>query len=95
MQAFVPTFLERKIQRMLQVEKMYAINMFQVKDFTAEDKWRSINMDRQILFTNQTRAREIPENELFISNNMFDFHEFSQLKSLAKQNLFLAGVFFT
>lgn len=92
MQAFVPSFLNEKIQRMLQVGKMYVITYFQVKDFTAEDKWRSVNQDRQINITNQTKAREIPETEYYIPTNAFDFYAFEEIGKLATQNHYLAGI---
>ncbi|KAK1380021.1 hypothetical protein POM88_026765 [Heracleum sosnowskyi] len=92
MQAFVPAFLNDKMQKMFTIGKIYAVTNFQVKDLTSEDKWRSVNMDRQILFTNQTKAREILENEVFIQKNMFDFFELQELAKLAEQNLYLADV---
>lgn len=92
MQAGVPGFLNDKMQKMFTINKMYAITNFQVKDLTTDDKWRPVNMDRQIMFTNQTRAREIPENEYFIQNNMFDFFQMEELAKLTDQNLYLAGM---
>ncbi|XP_074373959.1 uncharacterized protein LOC141714333 [Apium graveolens] len=90
MQAFVPAFLNEKLQRMLQLGKMYVTSFFQVRDFTPEDKWRSVQLDRQIQFTNQTKTRELSESEYFIPNNMFDFYDFEEVRKLAKQNIYLA-----
>ncbi|KAL8133227.1 hypothetical protein AgCh_008622 [Apium graveolens] len=92
MQAFVPAFLNEKLQRMLQLGKMYVTSFFQVRDFTPEDKWRSVQLDRQIQFTNQTKTRELSESEYFIPNNMFDFYDFEEVRKLAKQNIYLADV---
>lgn len=91
MQASVPTYLAPKIQRMLQVHKMYIITNFQVKELTADDKWRAVNMDKQIQFINQTKAREIPESEHYISQNEFDFFALNELEMLLNQNINLAG----
>lgn len=55
MQAFV--FLEEKMQKMFDLDKMYVITNFEVRPYTEQDKWRVVNMDRQILFTNQTKAK--------------------------------------
>lgn len=93
MQAFVPGFLSDKMKKMFTMGKMYAITNFQVKDYTEKDKWRCVNMDRQILFTNATKSRQIEDHEYFIAENMFDFFESAELKLLAKQNLYLAGVY--
>lgn len=34
MKAFVPHFLEEKMQKMFEVEKMYVVTNFQVKNYT-------------------------------------------------------------
>ncbi|KAK1380381.1 hypothetical protein POM88_027125 [Heracleum sosnowskyi] len=56
------------------------------------DKWRCVNKDRQILFTNNTKEKQIDESEYFIPNNHFDFFEMEELTKLAKQNVYLADV---
>ncbi|XP_063950036.1 uncharacterized protein LOC135152845 [Daucus carota subsp. sativus] len=92
MHAFVPVFLMDKMQKMLHLGRMYCISNFQVKPLTAEDKWRSINIDRQILFTNQTKAKEIEEKDYFIAKNSFDFYDLADMKELSKQTTLLADV---
>ena len=49
-------------------------------------------MDRQILFTNQTKVKEIEEREYFIANNTFDFYDLGDVKQLLKQTTLLAGM---
>lgn len=92
MHAFVPQFLEDKMQKMFTLNKQYVVTNFQVKNYTEQDKWRCVNMDKQILFTSQTKATEINENEYFIAKNMFDFYDMAELTKLTKQNIYLAGM---
>lgn len=94
MHAFVPVFLMEKMQKTLHLGRMYCISNFQVKPLTAQDKWRSINIDRQILFTNQTKAKEIEEKDYFIAKNSFDFYDLADMKELSKQTTLLAGIKF-
>lgn len=72
---------------------MSTIINFQVKDYTPNDKWRCINNERQILFKNNTKDREMDENEYFIVSSHFNFFEMEELPKLAKQNMYLAGMF--
>ncbi|KAK1357532.1 hypothetical protein POM88_050788 [Heracleum sosnowskyi] len=90
MVAYVPEWLTEKMQRLFTVGNMYTVTNFQVKQYTANDKWRCVNNDRQILFTNNTTAKQINESEYFIPNNHFDFFEMEELSNLAKQNVYLA-----
>ncbi|WOH11283.1 hypothetical protein DCAR_0830764 [Daucus carota subsp. sativus] len=92
MQAYVPAYLSDKWKRLLRLGNMYTITNFNVKTLTADDKWRTVNIDRQISFTNQTRAREIIENEYFIPQNTFDFYSFNELDALSNQKVLLADI---
>ncbi|KAK1404304.1 hypothetical protein POM88_003909 [Heracleum sosnowskyi] len=92
MVAYVPEWLIEKMRKIFTVGKMYTITNFQVKDYTPNDKWRCVNNDKQILLTNNTKAREMEETEYFIASNHFDFFEMEDLPKLAKQNLILAYV---
>ena len=92
MQAYVPAYLSDKWKRLLKLGNMYTITNFNVKTLTPDDKWRTVNIDRQISFTNQTRAREITENEYFIPQNSFDFYSFNELDALSNQKVLLAGI---
>ncbi|KAL1831301.1 hypothetical protein ACET3Z_000952 [Daucus carota] len=92
MQAFVPTFLMEKLLKMFIVGKMYTITNFQVKEYTTLDKWRCVSTDKQIMFTNQTRAREIDDREYFIPQNCFEFCDLGDVKTFATQSTYLADV---
>nr|XP_017227518.1 PREDICTED: uncharacterized protein LOC108192510 [Daucus carota subsp. sativus] len=92
MEAFVPLFLMEKLQNVFILGKMYAISNFQVKNYTETDKWRCVTTDRQIQFTNQTRAKELHDNDYFIAKNCFEFCDLGDIKSFANQTKYLADV---
>ncbi|KAK1353477.1 hypothetical protein POM88_051842 [Heracleum sosnowskyi] len=92
MVGYVPEWQSEKMQKLFTVGKMYTVTNFQVKQYNANDKWRCVNNDRQILFTNNTKAKQIDESEYFIPNNHFNFFEMEELTKLAKQNVYLADV---
>ncbi|KAL1817442.1 hypothetical protein ACET3Z_020016 [Daucus carota] len=92
MEAFVPLFLMEKLQKVFILGKMYAISNFQVKNYTETDKWRCVTTDRQIQFTNQTRAKELGDNDYFIAKNCFEFCDLGDIKSFANQTKYLADV---
>lgn len=70
---------------------MYVIKNFQVKDYTDLDKFRPVQMDKQIVFTADTKVKDVEESEIFIPRNSFDFFDFGDLMPMAKQSLYLAG----
>ncbi|XP_017239637.2 uncharacterized protein LOC108212421 [Daucus carota subsp. sativus] len=92
MQAYVPQSLEVKFNRLVVLGKIYFIKKFQVKDYTEKDKYRPVRMDKQISLTNDTKIKDLEDSDFFIPKNMFDFVAFSQLKELATQHVYLAGV---
>ncbi|KAK1354825.1 hypothetical protein POM88_008306 [Heracleum sosnowskyi] len=92
MHAFVPGSLADKISRMFTVGKLYILKNFQVKEYTEQDKFRVIHMNRQIIFTADTKLKALDENEIHIPGNMFDLYEFADLKKMATQTLYLTDV---
>lgn len=92
MQAYVPAYLSDKWKKLLTVGNTYIITNFTVKTLTPDDKWRPVNIDRQISFTNQTKARELSEKDYFIPENTFDFYALDNLHDIANQKLLLAGI---
>lgn len=91
MHAFVSAALSAKMSRLLEEGKIYLVKNFQVKDYTENDKYRPVHMDRQIILTQDTRVKELEETEIFIPKNSFDLFEYGDLKALAAQKLYLAG----
>ncbi|KAK1353899.1 hypothetical protein POM88_052264 [Heracleum sosnowskyi] len=92
MHAFVPGGLADKISRMFKVGKLYILKNSQVKEYTEQDKFRAIHMNRKIVFTADTKLKAIDENEIHIPGNMFDLYEFADLKKMATQTLYLTDV---
>ncbi|KAL1802377.1 hypothetical protein ACET3Z_031024 [Daucus carota] len=89
MHAFVPESLTEKMTRIIEEGKIYLIKNFTVKDYTEKDKYRVVHMDRQIVFTSETKVKELDETDIFIPNNSFDLFEYSDLKEQAQQVTYL------
>ncbi|KAL1820259.1 hypothetical protein ACET3Z_015128 [Daucus carota] len=92
MVVYVPAFLADQVGRMVQVGNLYMIKNFEVQDYTEKDKFRPVRMDKKIKFTTATKISDLDENETFIPKNMFDLFQFSDLKKVAQQVLYLADV---
>lgn len=91
MQAYAPAHLADKIGRIIQIGKIYMIKNFDVKEYTEKDKFRPVPMDRQIIFTVDTRITDLDESQTFVPKNVFDFFQFSDLKHAAEQVTYLTG----
>lgn len=91
LQAFVPATVAYKFKRLIEEGKFYVIKNFQVKDYTELEKFRAVQMDKQIVFTNDTKVKDVEETEIFIPRNSFDFFDFGDLIQMSKQSLYLAG----
>lgn len=92
MHAFIPGNLSDKMSRFIELGRIYMLRNFQVKDYTEKDKFRVVHMDRQIIFTQDTKVKEVDESEIYIPQNMFDLYEFADLKKMAGQQLYLTGL---
>lgn len=92
MQVFVPAAMAERMARLIGVGKIYIIKNFQVKDYTTQDKFRPVHIDRQISFMADTKIKEIHENDIFIPKNFFDFYPFEDLTNMAKQTQNLIGM---
>ena len=81
-----------KLLKIFFVGRMYTITNFQVKEYTELDKWKCVTTDKQLMFTNQTSAKEIDEREYLIPHNCFDFCDLGDVKNFVKQSTYLAGM---
>ena len=89
--AFIPTSRNDELATVLHVGKIYKIRNFTVQYYKPTDKYRCLRNDKQIVFTKDTIIDELPENEIMIPLDYFDFYEHSQLEELTKQTTYLAG----
>lgn len=91
MQVFVPSAMAERMGRIIGVGKMYLIKNFQVKNYTEADKFRPVQVDKQIVFISDTKVKEIDESEIFIPKILFDFYQFEDLNKMSKQCHHLIG----
>lgn len=95
MHAFVPTAQSDEMEKVIKLGKIFKIYNFTVKNYRSDEKFRCIQSDKQIMFTNYTKVEELIESDHLIANNAFDFYDFDDLKPIANINTFLPGTFFT
>lgn len=93
--AFVPGSCVDKMEDKLTVGKICIIKKFKVQPYKAEDKFRCLRNDVQLVFSNETQIKEIVDDGISIEENAFDFYDHSELKDLAKQKTYLAGDYLT
>lgn len=94
MQAYIPASMSDRMARVIELGKIYLIRNFEVKEYLDKDKFRVVQSDRQIIFTIDTKLKELPENEVFILQNTFDFYQFADLNNMATQFHNLVGTSF-
>lgn len=91
MQALVPAALVDRFSRLIVEGNVYLIKNFQVKDYTDADKYRPVQMDKQIIFTADSKVKEVDQTTIFIPKNNFDLFEYGDLKPMTKKVLYLIG----
>lgn len=57
-----------------------------------DDKFRPVRNDQQLLFSAETKIKQIEDPTNQIQQNLFDFYDLSELKDIAQQNTYLAGI---
>ncbi|KAK1359407.1 hypothetical protein POM88_043881 [Heracleum sosnowskyi] len=92
MQEFIPGTIADIFGKMVQVQKLYIIKNFHVKEYKDEDKYRPVQRNKQLIFTIDTKVKEIAETGIFIPKNMFDFFKFEDIIKLSKQHVYLVDV---
>ncbi|XP_074364408.1 uncharacterized protein LOC141705285 [Apium graveolens] len=92
MQVFVPAALVEKMSRLIVQGNAYFINNFQLKEYTNADKYRAVQMDKQIVFTADTKVKDVDDKLFFIPNNSFDLFDYGDLKAMTKQVLYFTDV---
>lgn len=63
-----------------------------MKDYKADDKFRPLKKDFQIVFSNDTRIQDLDEGDVSIEHCVFDFYDLGDLKQLSKQTTYLTGM---
>lgn len=63
-----------------------------MKDYKDDDKFRCLQKDIQIVFSNDTRIIDMEDDEVMIDHCAFDFYDIGDLKQLFKQTTYLTGI---
>lgn len=90
--AFVPGFCSDQLEQKLAVGNVVSITNFTVQQYKVDDKFRPLRNDQQLVFSTETRIKQIEDPANQIEDNFFDFYDLSELKEMSKQNTYLAGI---
>lgn len=89
--AFVPGKIVEEHESKLRDGNICIISNFTIKEYEASEKFRCVNHDKQIIFTNYTVIQKVEVDDGLIQRNMFDFYELSQLDEISDKNISLTG----
>ncbi|KAK1405180.1 hypothetical protein POM88_004785 [Heracleum sosnowskyi] len=90
--AFIPTACADQHERKLRVGKVYNITNFTVQQYRAEEKYRCLRNDKQLIFSKDTKIEDTEDKANQIQQDAFDFYDHSELMALTKQTTYLADV---
>lgn len=93
MHAFVPGNIIENHEDKLCEGNICKITNFSVKQYKAEEKFRCINSDKQIILTTYSKVEKIYPDDMVIPKNMFDFYDLCDLSDIANDNLYLTGMY--
>ncbi|XP_074365288.1 uncharacterized protein LOC141706427 [Apium graveolens] len=91
--AYVPETIADVMESQMVVGNMYLFKNFTLKEYKPTDRFRCIHKDIQIIFSSDTKAIPLDDNDVIIEKVMFDFYDLSDLKQLSRQTTYLTGVY--
>lgn len=65
---------------------------FTVKPYKTDDKYKQVKIDNQLIFSLDTKMKEVPESAIEFPNEAFDFYDHSELDELRKNTVYLTGM---
>ncbi|WOG86080.1 hypothetical protein DCAR_0205277 [Daucus carota subsp. sativus] len=90
--AFVPGSLAAKLEAILEIGQIFLFENFTVKDYKADEKFRPVRKNWQIVLGQETKITSLAENEVAIDKAAFDFYDLADLKDLANQSTYLTDI---
>ncbi|KAK1385260.1 hypothetical protein POM88_022995 [Heracleum sosnowskyi] len=92
MHAFVPGNIIENHEDKFSEGNICKISNFSVKQYKPDEKFRSINSDKQIILTTYSKVEKIYPDDMLIPKNMFDFYDLCDLSDITNDNLYLTDV---
>lgn len=89
--AFIPGLCAEELENKLIEGNVCSITYFTVQPYKINDKFRCLRNDNQLILSKDTKIEDIEERQSGIPPEAFDFYDHSELKSLGRQNVYLAG----
>ncbi|KAK1387266.1 hypothetical protein POM88_015444 [Heracleum sosnowskyi] len=90
--AFVPAKCADRHELNLRVGKLCIIKDVTVQAYKAEDKFRPLQNDYQIIFSEDTKIRDVEDTSVSFPNDSFDFYDHSELDNLRMNPMYLVDV---
>ena len=82
-----------KLEAILEIGQIYLFENFTVKDYKADEKFRPVRKNWQIVLGQETKITSLDENEVAIDKAAFDFYDLADLKDLANQSTYLTSIY--
>ncbi|KAL1808906.1 hypothetical protein ACET3Z_025896 [Daucus carota] len=83
--AFIPAASAHDLERQIKVGTVNVITGFTVQAYKDSDKFKIVQRDVQLIFSNDTKIQQVEDKGTNIPKDMFDFYDHSQVKDLADQ----------
>lgn len=90
--AFVPGKCADQHELNLRVGNLCIITNFTVQPYKLEDKFRCVQNDNSLIFSNDTKIRVVEDKGNLFPNEIFDFYEHSELQKLGNKTVYLIDV---
>lgn len=81
------------MQEQITLGKVHIIKKFTVQLYSTTDKYRVLRNVSQLVFSNETKIQQVPDDNVSIGHDGFDFYDHSQLEELSKQTTYLTSIF--
>ncbi|KAK1373016.1 hypothetical protein POM88_029209 [Heracleum sosnowskyi] len=89
---FIPGKCVDQHELNLRVGNICLIKDFIVQPYKQEDKFRPVQNDHQIIFSNETKIRDVEDKSMKFPDDAFDFSDHTELHTLRKNPMYLVDI---
>lgn len=89
--AFVPAKCNDELEPKLSVGNICSITNFDVENYKPGDKFRCVFNEQRLQFSEDTKVKVLEDKDGKFPQDIFDFYDLADLKSIAGINVYLTG----
>ncbi|KAK1394600.1 hypothetical protein POM88_013656 [Heracleum sosnowskyi] len=82
--------LKNMKKKKIKLANVYSIKNFTVQPYKADDIFRCVRNENQLILSKDTKIQDMEENTSQIREDVFDLYDHSELKALSEQRVYLA-----